>query len=193
MNIGFDDFLIICNVECEDDFSGFRIKRDGIYVMEHDKAAWRLLTPEEKSILAWHPTGKYDEPALALPCTLEELRAFVAEAGLAGTINEHEVDAMLAKRPDTAPSGTTKKAVPEVMTDDDEQIDAWIIRAREIANDIWLRMLNICQRPTREGIAPEIARRLRESQFVTKTGKRIEAGYIVRSALGKGWAPPKPD
>jgi len=92
-----------------------------------------------------------------------------------------------------AHSGATGKATPEVTPADAEQVDAWIITARELADDIWLRMLNVCNKPTKEGIAPEIARRLKAAGKVTKTGKDINAAYVVRFALGNGWRPPVPD
>lgn len=89
------------------------------------------------------------------------------------------------------PDATSGASV--VTPADDKQIDAWIIRAREIADDIWLRELNVCKRPSKEGIAPEIARRLWAEGIVTKKGKRIEAAYVERFALRNGWTPPEPD
>jgi len=86
-----------------------------------------------------------------------------------------------------------KPVAPEITPGECKQIDAWIIRAREIAKDIWLRELNVCKKPAKERIAPEIAARLWREGFVTKRNKRVEAGYIVRFALGKGWSPPEPD
>jgi len=108
---------------------------------------------------------------------------------------------------DTSPSSVPEKAVPEVTpqdgteqgdtatttADDAQKIDEWIVRAREIANVIWLRMLNICQKPSKEGIADEIASRLHKERLVTKTGKRISAAYVLRHALRNGWNPPQPD
>ena len=482
ITLGYSDLLTLCSVDDEDDFGGYVVKKTGIYVKKHNKHGWGLLTASEKAVLAWHPTGEYDKPALALPCTLEELRAFVSDAGLAGCIDEEalqeivesriqpvgEIAQMLAgwfdspiddlppkqrrivelyipswqelsaadrraraaeaylrvlatrgarikkarkkaeaanaaiparfadrefqdgfnrvqrtkngerdfeaklgavnlsherciklahsrelriadwieltgvghgwcgayhitkegvgfrewdddhisaspldwqrdmdrdneqpplkfpctpiellhfvdtarhdlygfsvpndfrqtvivieQATDTAPqvpddareqaapsgtsekaapadvsaavdektapaqhvpavapewpraSGATEKAAPEVMLDGNDgqndaakpvapeitpgeckQIDAWIIRAREIAKDIWLRELNVCKKPAKERIAPEIAARLWREGFVTKRNKRVEAGYIVRFALGKGWSPPEPD
>lgn len=75
----------------------------------------------------------------------------------------------------------------------EKQDDEWIIEARELANDIWLRILNLGKKPTKEGIAPEIARRLRKLGRQTKNGKPITPEYIVRAALGNGWKPPVPD
>lgn len=71
--------------------------------------------------------------------------------------------------------------------------DDWIIRAREIADDIWLRDLNVCKKPVKEKIAPEIARRLWSEKIVTKRNIRISTGYIERFALRNGWTPPRPD
>jgi hypothetical protein len=114
--------------------------------------------------------------------TVENLREYAARDGI-----------IVSVQTDTAHSGTTEKAAPDVAPADDEQIDVWKIRAREIANDIWLRMLNLCERPTKEGIAKEIARRLWESGVVTTKGKRISDEYVLRFALRNGWEPPDPD
>jgi hypothetical protein len=96
--VGYDQLLAICNVQDEDDFGGYVVKKTGLYVKnhkKHNKHAWSLLTPSEKAVLAWHPTGEYDKPALPLPCPLGQLRSFVVEAGLAGCLDEDAVGQLL--------------------------------------------------------------------------------------------------
>jgi len=98
--VRYDQLLTICKVQDEDDFGGYVVKKTGLYVRDykkHNKHAWSLLTPSEKAVLAWHPTGEYDKPALPLPCTLGQLRSFVVEAGLAGCLDEAEVDQLLTR------------------------------------------------------------------------------------------------
>ena len=95
---GYNQLLAICNVQDEDDFGGYVVKKTGIYVKnhkKHHKQAWSLLTPSERAVLAWRPTGDYDKPALPIPCTLGQLRFFVVEAGLAGCIDENAVSQFL--------------------------------------------------------------------------------------------------
>ncbi|MBO3708955.1 MAG: hypothetical protein J5X22_00025 [Candidatus Accumulibacter sp.] len=103
--VGYNQLLAICNVQDEDDFGGYVVKKTGIYVKnhkKHNKQAWSLLTPREKAVLAWHPTGEYDKPVLPIPCTLGQLRSFVIEAGLAGCL-EFSV-------PDTFRQAVTERA-----------------------------------------------------------------------------------
>lgn len=97
--IGYSEFLKICHVEEPKNFGGFRVKGDGLYV--DIPPADVSLTTKERSVLSWHPTGEYDKPALSLPCTLGQLRAFLDEAGLLGCIDEDEVDALPVAVPDT--------------------------------------------------------------------------------------------
>ncbi|MER2518974.1 MAG: hypothetical protein ABTR92_21715 [Candidatus Accumulibacter phosphatis] len=92
------DFVLICQVEDEEDFGGFVVKPDGVYVKAFDKHLLALLSPEERHELLWHPTGRYDEPALPLPCSLPELRAFEDESGLAGSIDEDLLAEVLAAK-----------------------------------------------------------------------------------------------
>ena len=89
MAVGYKDLEKLCNVD--DDFGGYVVKKTGLYVKNHkkkNKHTWRLLAPSERSVLAWHPTGKYDKPALSLPCSFGELCAFLEEAGLNGAIDQ---------------------------------------------------------------------------------------------------------
>jgi len=97
-NVGYDDLLTICSIENEEDFHGFRVEPDGIYKKRYDPDEWRQLFPTERAVLAWHPTGEYDKPALSLPCTLGQLRFFVIEAGLTGIIDEETVHEVLDDR-----------------------------------------------------------------------------------------------
>lgn len=94
--IKYADFLKICI--CEDDdpanFGGFRVERDGLYVIRRVDAPFPSV--EDLATVSWHPTGHYDQPALALPCTVGQLRAFVAEAGLLGCIDEDELDEVVS-------------------------------------------------------------------------------------------------
>jgi len=94
--IGYADFVAICHVVNPKDFGGFRVEANGLYVDLPPADA--TLTPEERAAVTWHPTGQYDKPALPLPCTLGQLRAFLPDAGMAGSIDEEAVAALLGWR-----------------------------------------------------------------------------------------------
>lgn len=125
--IRYADFLKICISEHDDlaNFGGFRLERDGLYVTPPDGA--QLLSVEDLAVLSWHPTGNYDQPALALPCTLGQLRAFVVEAGLRGCIDEDELNEIVAEQAarliagsaatDTVPDTQAAPAVAESAPD----------------------------------------------------------------------------
>ncbi|NMG17780.1 hypothetical protein [Aromatoleum bremense] len=92
---------------------------------------------------------------------------------------------------------TPAPPAPEDAQEPSGAPDPWIVRAREYAADIWLRELGNNKRPTKEGIAPEIAGRLWRGKMVTRRRARITADYIVSHALNPkrngGWEPPLPD
>jgi len=94
--IGYADFVAICHVDEPKNFGGFRLGANGLYVDLPDDGA--TLTPEERAAVTWHPTGQYDKPALPLPCTLGQLRAFLPHAGMTGCIDEEAVDELLGER-----------------------------------------------------------------------------------------------
>lgn len=95
--IGYSELVAICHVDDPRDyFDGYRLELDGLYVVPPNADA--MITPIDHAVLSWHPTGDHSKPALSLPCTLMQLRTFVAEAGLLGCIVEEAVDEMLGER-----------------------------------------------------------------------------------------------
>ncbi len=94
--IAYAEFAAICQVDDPKNFGGFRVEANGLYVDLPNADA--TLTPEERVAVTWHPTGQYDKPALPLPCTLGQLRAFLSDAGMTGYIDEEAVDALLGER-----------------------------------------------------------------------------------------------
>lgn len=87
--IGYVDFLRLCNVQNPRDFCGFVVNPDGVYVNMHLNEP--TLFPREFAVLSWHPTGRYKEPALVLPCIVSEFKNFISEAGLLGCVVEDEL------------------------------------------------------------------------------------------------------
>lgn len=87
---------ILCCIEDERNFGGYRVEQDGFYVVPMDTDALHTMTPEERApVEAWHPTGRLNEPALSFPCTLGQLRAF-AEHSLPQCLDEESVDEVVA-------------------------------------------------------------------------------------------------
>lgn len=94
--IGYADFVKICRVDDPKNFGRFRVEDNGMYVDRPDVDA--MLTPEEQAAVTRHSNGQDDKPALSLPCTLGQLRAFLPELGMTGYIDEEVVDALLDER-----------------------------------------------------------------------------------------------
>ncbi|MCM8623947.1 MAG: hypothetical protein NFW16_19980 [Candidatus Accumulibacter sp.] len=128
---------------------------------------------------------------LKFPCTPAMIILFI-DAAQPGSHSFSVPDAFRQAVTDT-PVPAEQPALSDNDQPGTKKPDDWIIRAREIADDIWLRELNVCKKPSKEGIAPEIARRLWDEKIVTKRNIRISPGHIVRVALGNGWTPPRPD
>lgn len=109
--IGYEEFRYICFFDEKgskriNDFGGFRLERNGLFRMPLDQSA--ILLDGELDALA----GDCGEPALAFPCTPDELRTFVAENGFLGCIDEgnlSEVIAAKAKSPQPFDQGVTLK------------------------------------------------------------------------------------
>jgi hypothetical protein len=118
--ITYADFLRVCCIgdgECDaEDFGGYEVRSDGLFVIPKKSA---LPGSEDLAQINWHPTGHYDQPALALSCTVGQLRTFVSEGGLLGCIDEGALEEALYAQagqltagdaiPDPAPDA---KAVP---------------------------------------------------------------------------------
>jgi hypothetical protein len=165
--IGYSEFVAICNVDDPRDFSGFRLELDGLYVAP--PRADDLITPKERATLSWHPTGDHSKPALPLPCTLMQLRTFVAEAGLLGCIDEDEVDA-LPVVPDASAGGKVNPA--------------WAPYARKIGED-WMHAeeKRNTERPTVEAIAKHVEGELSTRGITGVRGKFLDWETIKREAL----------
>lgn len=127
-HIGYAEFIVICRVEDRGDFAGFTVKETGVYRTKMDEHALSLLTPEELAAIRWHPTGRYDEPALGFPCSVESLRAFVSDAGLAGCIDEEALQEIVESR--IQPVGEMAQMLAGWF---DSPIDDLPLKPREIA------------------------------------------------------------
>lgn len=164
--IGYSEFVAICHVDDPRDFSGFRLELDGLYV--DPPRTDDMITPKDRAALSWHPTGDHSKPALPLPCALRQLRAFVAEAGLLGCIDEDEVEALPVAPPASGGVAT----------------QTWIPQARRIGEG-WLcaEEKRTAKRPTVVAIARYVEGELSNLGITGVRGKFLDWETIKREAL----------
>lgn len=86
MNVGYADFVLLCQVNDPDTWDdALSVREDGVYVKPlTDDCA---ISPEERAVLAQHPSGNLNDPALRFPCTLDDLQRFLDEHGAYGCID----------------------------------------------------------------------------------------------------------
>lgn len=74
-NIGYSEFVLLCNVCDPEDWSGWlSVRPDGVYIKPLPVGF--DATPLERSTWTEHPLYDLTKPVLAFPCNWEELRAF---------------------------------------------------------------------------------------------------------------------
>lgn len=101
--IGYEEFRYICFFDEQgskrtNDFGGLRLERNGLFRMPLDQSV--ILLGGELDALA----GDCDQPALDFPCTLDELRTFVAENGFLGCIDEDNLREVIAAKANSSQS-----------------------------------------------------------------------------------------
>jgi hypothetical protein len=74
-NIGYSQFLKLCNVSSPRNWYGMAVMPDGVWVQPPSDDA--LLLPSERAALSEHPKNDLTIPALAFPCSIEELQQFL--------------------------------------------------------------------------------------------------------------------
>jgi len=80
-NIGYSEFVRLCNVDDPEEWCGWlSLRLDGLYVKPLSPGL--ILTPLERSVLTEHPLHDLTKPVLAFPCSFEELQAFDENQGL---------------------------------------------------------------------------------------------------------------
>lgn len=86
-NIGYSDFIRICQIERIDTWCDWlSIRPDGVYVEPPGDDV--ELTPEERATLTEHPTGNLNEPALSFPCDVSTLAAFLERQEIGVAIDD---------------------------------------------------------------------------------------------------------
>ncbi|WP_374401231.1 hypothetical protein [Niveibacterium sp.] len=86
LKIGYADFRALTDLtprELKEEW--LELRADGVYKMVEPQDS--ELTGAEAAGLTSHPTGNLLEPALQFPCTLKELKRFIADEGLTGQID----------------------------------------------------------------------------------------------------------
>ncbi|MDP1526988.1 MAG: hypothetical protein Q8M20_14335 [Rhodocyclaceae bacterium] len=183
--IGYAEFIALCHVDKPADFGGFRVEANGLYV--HLPPAETTLTPEERAALTWHPTHQYDKPALPLPCTLGQLRAFVAQAGLLGCIDEEAVDVVLPKdavQIDKSPTDACSKDEAVKVGAGTTAKHDWMTQAWSIGESWMLaEEKRTGTRPTVEQIAKHAEGELSTRVITGPRGKFLDWETIKREAL----------
>lgn len=86
MKIGYADFVSLCMVNSTDDWLGnLSVREEGVYIKAMRPDVFML--PQERAVLAIHPTGNLLEPALAFPCSLIDFKNFLESQGARGYID----------------------------------------------------------------------------------------------------------
>ncbi|MBK3848115.1 hypothetical protein [Stutzerimonas xanthomarina] len=127
-----------------DDFgSTFEIKKAGVYLKMPDAEILQSLTESELDVLMQHPRGRPDEPALAFPFTLRELKFFLHWAASAGhdvPLNENAlikvIEAQTIGLAPTVAQPQVKNAKPTTkLSSRIELIQQWLESQSEFTKD----------------------------------------------------------
>ncbi len=86
--VGYADFVKLCRVEDSETWDeALSVRNDGVYV----KTPPNGLSHGERTALAQHPTGNLNEPAIRLPCSLDELQHGMEQLGIYGCIDAFDM------------------------------------------------------------------------------------------------------
>jgi hypothetical protein len=188
--VGYAEFIALCHVDKPANFGGFRVEPDGLYV--DIPPADAVLTPEERAAVSWHPTGQYGKPALPLPCTLGQLRAFLPAAGMAGCIDEEAVDVMFGEE-STAESGgrdgASKVGAGATAAIEAPKTKNWILLVQAEATKHWKILKKAGANPTKHNIKDDLSTWCRKTGVLTDGDINPSGDYIYRHVLRK-WTPP---
>uniref|UniRef100_C6E2B7 Uncharacterized protein n=1 Tax=Geobacter sp. (strain M21) TaxID=443144 RepID=C6E2B7_GEOSM len=89
VKVGFADFMALCNIDDRENWCGYSVKPDGIYVVVPEDNDYR--TPREWKALCHHPAKDLMVPLLTFPCSLNDLRRFVKTSGTNGCIDAFDM------------------------------------------------------------------------------------------------------
>ncbi len=107
--IGYSEFVEIFGMDNPENWDqmGFELRPDGLYVK--DPREYRLLSSEEIAVLTRHPTGDLSKPALAFPCSKEELLKIVKFYALEDCCDQNDIEKVIKAREDDYEAQTDEK------------------------------------------------------------------------------------
>ena len=171
-NIGYSEFVEIVGIDDPEnwDHPGLELRPEGLYVQnprEH-----KLLFSAELAVLTRHPTGDLTTPALAFPCSTEELLKIIKLYALEDHCDQNKIEKIIKAREDDYVGAQT-----------DERINVRKTVTLEFAK--WIkknRKKNLTQREAAKAINDE----LRAKDLETYSEK-----HIIRIIKGLGFKPGK--
>lgn len=123
LRVGYADFVRICQITDDDWFPGHVLRADGVYV----ELPTGHLMPEERASLAHHSTGNLLEPTLRFPCTVAEMRAYIAV--LDDFVVEENFESWLAHNTVKQETAILKATTPKSVVMISEQQENLILEA----------------------------------------------------------------
>ncbi|MCZ8015168.1 MAG: hypothetical protein O9274_05675 [Limnobacter sp.] len=89
MQVGYSDFVLLCQVENPNDWLGYLLKSEGVYL--HEVSSEAFLTPAERAELTSHPKGNPAEALLQFPCSIDDLESFFDQQSLHGQLDAFQM------------------------------------------------------------------------------------------------------
>jgi hypothetical protein len=96
VQIAYSDFIRLCRVKDPKDWSPCtEVRIDGVWIVPPLDDVW--LFPGDRGVLSEHPTKDLTKPALAFPCSLEQLQEFLQFLGEESCIDSFDMAYFIQK------------------------------------------------------------------------------------------------
>lgn len=89
MQVDYSDFVLLCRVENPNDWLGYLLKPEGVYLQPVSNDIY--LTPTERAELTSHPKGNPAEALLQFPCSMDGLENFFDQQNLHGQLDAFQM------------------------------------------------------------------------------------------------------
>ena len=89
IQVGYADFIKLCRVDKPSNWLIYAVKHDGVYVVPPSDNV--CIMPSERAAVSDHPAKDLTKPALAFPCSLEQLQEFLEQGGAHGSIDPFDM------------------------------------------------------------------------------------------------------
>lgn len=96
IQVGYADFIKLCRVHTPTDWHDYEVKKDGVYIVPPPDDI--CILPTERAALSKHPYNDLKKPALAFPCSLEQLQRFLEEGGVYESIDPFDMADFVCKK-----------------------------------------------------------------------------------------------